>query len=131
MWWCMQVCFTANPEMDNHNVVFGCLANDSSYEVLASINKFGTEWGAPTEELRITECGVAFPLPKKVEEKLPPRTDEAKKKGGSKDAPPSSEAAASRASSSVPSVEAKKDKVKGAAAKKEQSAAGAAAGTKK
>ena len=58
-----QVVFTANPEMDGKNQVFGCLADEESYHTLSRINTFGTDHGMPTEEVRITDCGVAYPLP--------------------------------------------------------------------
>jgi cyclophilin family peptidyl-prolyl cis-trans isomerase len=58
-----QVCLTANPDLDNKYVVFGCLAEDESYNVLSAINRYATDSGRPTEELRIADCGVAFPLP--------------------------------------------------------------------
>ena len=81
---------------------FGCLTNDSSYEVLASINKFGTDWGAPTEELRIVDCGVAYPLPKK--EKPPPIVEKGDKGTKSKEG---------KGSGGSGSLEAKKEKTKG------------------
>lgn len=58
-----QVAFTANPDLNDKYVVFGCLAEDESYNVLSAINRYGTDSGMPTEELRIADCGVAFPLP--------------------------------------------------------------------
>lgn len=70
-----QVCFTCNPYLDDKHVVFGCLAEDESYDVLSSINRYGSDSGTPQEEIRIADCGVAFPLPlseaelKKQEEK--------------------------------------------------------------
>jgi len=64
-----QVTFTANPLLDDKYVVFGCLASDESYDVLSLINTFGSEGGAPTEEIRITACGICFPFPKTEKEK--------------------------------------------------------------
>ena len=60
-----QVCFTQNPDLDNKHVVFGCLANDESYEVLDRINSYGTSHGEPTEELRIVDCALIYPDPSK------------------------------------------------------------------
>ena len=59
-----QVCFTQNPDLDGSNVVFGCLASTDSYQCLENINMFGTAHGEPLEELRIVDCGVAYPDPK-------------------------------------------------------------------
>lgn len=64
-----QVTFQAIPEFDNKFVVFGCLADDESYRTLSRINTFGTDHGMPTEEVRITDCGVAYPYPVSAEEK--------------------------------------------------------------
>jgi hypothetical protein len=47
--------------MDGRNVVFGCLASRESYDVLAKINTYGTPWGEPKEEIRISDCGIAYP----------------------------------------------------------------------
>lgn len=58
-----QVSFTCNPDLDDKYVVFGCLAEDESYDVLSAINRYGSDSGMPTEDLRIADCGVAFPLP--------------------------------------------------------------------
>lgn len=55
-----QVCFTANADLDDKYVVFGCLASKESFRCLARINSFGSESGEPREELRIVDCGVAF-----------------------------------------------------------------------
>lgn len=55
-----QVCFTANTDLDDKYVVFGCLASKESFECLARINSFGSESGEPREEVRIVDCGVAF-----------------------------------------------------------------------
>jgi cyclophilin family peptidyl-prolyl cis-trans isomerase len=57
-----QVTFREMKEMDEKYVVFGCLVTDESFEVLHKINAFGTEWGEPTEELIISDCGVAYPF---------------------------------------------------------------------
>lgn len=61
-----QVCFTENADLDNKYVVFGCLANKESYDCLGRINSFGTDCGEPLEEIRISDCGVAFPEPKRI-----------------------------------------------------------------
>jgi len=58
-----QVCFTANVDLDERHVVFGCLASNASYACLERINGFGTPHGEPLEEIRITDCGLEFPDP--------------------------------------------------------------------
>ena len=63
-----QVCLTSLPELDEKYVVFGCLADDESYQTLSRLNTFGTDHGMPTEEVRITDCGVAYPFPVTKEE---------------------------------------------------------------
>jgi peptidylprolyl isomerase len=63
-----QVSMTTLPEFDEKYVVFGCLADDESYQTLGKINTFGTDHGAPTEEVRITDCGIAYPFPRTPEE---------------------------------------------------------------
>jgi peptidylprolyl isomerase len=55
-----QVTFTANRDMDERYVVFGCLCDADSFETLYVINSFGTGWGETTEELYISDCGIAF-----------------------------------------------------------------------
>jgi cyclophilin family peptidyl-prolyl cis-trans isomerase len=55
-----QVTFTSNRDMDDRYVVFGCLCDADSFETLYVINSFGTAWGETTEELYISDCGVAF-----------------------------------------------------------------------
>mmetsp|Transcript_16719 Transcript_16719/g.25114 ORF Transcript_16719/g.25114 Transcript_16719/m.25114 type:complete len:194 (+) Transcript_16719:219-800(+) len=57
-----QVTFAEIKDLDNRCVVFGCLCSEESFEVLHKINTFGTESGQPTEELTISDCGVAYPL---------------------------------------------------------------------
>jgi hypothetical protein len=52
------------PELDERNVVFGCLVNNESFACLDAINSFGTDSGEPLEEITITDCGIAFPLHK-------------------------------------------------------------------
>ena len=64
-----QVVFTALPDLDEKYVVFGCLADDESYNTLSRVNTFGTDHGMPTEEVRITDCGVAYPFPVTAEDK--------------------------------------------------------------
>ena len=64
-----QVTFTCLPELDEKYVVFGCLADEESYHTLSRINTFGTDHGMPTEEVRITDCGVAYPFPVSKEDK--------------------------------------------------------------
>lgn len=59
-----QVSFTCVPELDENYVVFGCLADEESYNTLSRLNVFGTDSGEPTEEVRVVECGLAYPLPK-------------------------------------------------------------------
>lgn len=57
-----QVTFRENRDMDERYVVFGCLVNEESMNVLHKINTFGTIDGEPLEELTISNCGVAYPL---------------------------------------------------------------------
>lgn len=58
-----QVSFTQNSDLDGTFVVFGCLCNDESYDCLENINMFGSSHGEPIEELRIVDCGIAYPNP--------------------------------------------------------------------
>lgn len=55
-----QMCFSHNKDLDNNHVVFGCLADDDSYEVLSLINQYGSDNGKPLKELYISDCGVTF-----------------------------------------------------------------------
>jgi cyclophilin family peptidyl-prolyl cis-trans isomerase len=55
-----QVVFTHAPDLDGHYVVFGCLASKESYATLTKINSFGTPWGETLEEIRISDCGIAY-----------------------------------------------------------------------
>jgi cyclophilin family peptidyl-prolyl cis-trans isomerase len=57
-----QVTMRENRDMDERYVVFGCIVNEESMDVLNKINNFGTIDGEPTEELIISDCGVAYPL---------------------------------------------------------------------
>ncbi len=57
-----QVVFTRNTDLDGKYVVFGCLCSPESYDTLGRINDFGTAHGEPLEELRIADCGIAYPL---------------------------------------------------------------------
>lgn len=59
-----QVTFTAQETLDEKCVVFGCLSTDESFKVLEEISYFGTKWGAPKEELTITDCDQVFPFKK-------------------------------------------------------------------
>jgi cyclophilin family peptidyl-prolyl cis-trans isomerase len=56
-----QMSFTHAPIMDGRNVVFGCLASKESYDTLTKINSYGTPWGETKEEIRISDCGIAYP----------------------------------------------------------------------
>lgn len=56
-----QVSFTQNSDLDGKYVVFGCLASPESFDCLSRINDYGTAHGAPLEELRIHNCGIAYP----------------------------------------------------------------------
>ena len=56
-----QVSFTQTVDLDDKYVVFGCLADKDSYETLSKINSYGTPWGEPKEEIRITDSGIAYP----------------------------------------------------------------------
>eukprot|EP01031_Cornospumella_fuschlensis_P033071 gene33071-40005_t len=55
-----QVTYRRIPELDDHYVVFGCIADDESYQVLKEINKLGSKGGEPLEEVTICDCGVAY-----------------------------------------------------------------------
>jgi hypothetical protein len=54
------VSITEQPDLDGRYVVFGCLASDESFKTLSKINTFGTPWGEPTEQVRISDCGIAY-----------------------------------------------------------------------
>lgn len=54
------VTFSRAQKLDESCVVFGCLANQESYDTLMKINEFGTATGEPLEEVRVVDCGVAF-----------------------------------------------------------------------
>ena len=56
-----QMSFTHTPDLDGRYVVFGCLASQESYQTLSKLNSYGTPWGEPKEEIRITDCGIAYP----------------------------------------------------------------------
>ena len=58
-----QVTFCRNEDLDERYVVFGCICDDKSMEVLSKINLYGTEAGGPTEVLYISDCGVSYPIP--------------------------------------------------------------------
>lgn len=58
-----QVCFCRNEDMDEKYVVFGCICDEHSLEVLSKINLYGTETGTPLEPLYISDCGIAYPVP--------------------------------------------------------------------
>lgn len=55
-----QVVFAHTPTLDERCVVFGCLANDESYDILLKINALGSDTGKVAEEIRISDCGLAF-----------------------------------------------------------------------
>jgi hypothetical protein len=57
-----QVTFRQNENLDEKHVVFGSLANDSSYEVLGIINEYGSSAGSTSSEIIISDCGVAYPF---------------------------------------------------------------------
>ena len=56
-----QISSKQTPDLDGRYVLFGCLASKGSYETLTKINQYGTPWGEPKEEIRITDCGIAYP----------------------------------------------------------------------
>lgn len=68
-----QVVFRPNAELDDRHVVFGCLASDASYDVLGVVNAFGSASGEPLEDIRITDCGLAYPLPRAPKALAPPK----------------------------------------------------------
>ena len=57
-----QVTFARVRDLDGKYVVFGCLASQDSYDCLGRINDFGTAHGEPLEELRVVDCGIAYPF---------------------------------------------------------------------
>ncbi len=44
-------------------MVFGCVCDERSLEVLSKINLYGSETGEPIEPLFISDCGIAYPVP--------------------------------------------------------------------
>lgn len=54
------VTFSRAQKLDEKCVVFGCLANQDSFEVLMRINEFGSTTGEPLEEVRVSDCGIAY-----------------------------------------------------------------------
>lgn len=58
-----QVSFCRNEDLDEKYVVFGCVCDERSLDVLSKINLYGTETGEPIEGLYISDCGVAYPVP--------------------------------------------------------------------
>lgn len=54
------VTFSRQQKLDEKCVVFGCLANQESFDILMKINEFGTTTGEPLEEIRIIDCGIAY-----------------------------------------------------------------------
>jgi cyclophilin family peptidyl-prolyl cis-trans isomerase len=56
-----QVTFARVRDLDGKYVCFGCLASQESYDCLGRINDFGTAHGEPLEELRLVDCGIAYP----------------------------------------------------------------------
>ncbi|CAM9800669.1 unnamed protein product [Chrysoparadoxa australica] len=49
------------PWMDNINLVFGCLCNLESFELLSKIEACGTPHGKPSQLIQVTDCGQLFP----------------------------------------------------------------------
>ena len=60
-----QVTFTECPELDDRHVVFGCIADIESKACLNRINLLGTPSGEPLEDVRISDCGIAYPTANK------------------------------------------------------------------
>lgn len=56
-----QVTFASFPDLDDTHVVFGCFASNESFETLSRIGYYGSTTGLPIEEIRIHECGLAYP----------------------------------------------------------------------
>eukprot|EP01039_Chlorochromonas_danica_P001283 gene1283-1401_t len=55
-----QVTFRKMPDLDEQYVVFGCLADKQSFEVLRLINRLGSASGEPLEQVSISDCGIAY-----------------------------------------------------------------------
>lgn len=64
-----QVTFTECVDLDDRHVVFGCIADKDSLAVLNRIDNYGSRSGEPIEDIRIVDCGVAYPLPMKKKER--------------------------------------------------------------
>ena len=57
-----QVTFMELPELDERHVVFGCIAEiRESVPCLIRIDMLGTPSGEPLEDIRIADCGIAYP----------------------------------------------------------------------
>jgi peptidylprolyl isomerase len=55
-----QVTFCRYPDFDEQYVVFGCMVDDQSFQVLREINRLGIATGEPQEEVSISDSGIAF-----------------------------------------------------------------------
>ena len=94
-----QVCFSNNPDLDNVQVVFGCLgdiftthfliftqltisltAHKDDFKILEKISSYSSESGLPTEHLYIGDCGLAYPDPHTHFKKLEKLAEKAKKR---------------------------------------------------
>mmetsp|Transcript_10031 Transcript_10031/g.10136 ORF Transcript_10031/g.10136 Transcript_10031/m.10136 type:complete len:213 (+) Transcript_10031:70-708(+) len=58
-----QITLIENQNMDDRYVVFGYLVGEESFETLQAVNACGTDYGAPKEEIIVSDCGVTFPKP--------------------------------------------------------------------
>lgn len=55
-----QVTFNRLPEFDERYVVFGCLADEESFQVLREVNRLGSATGETLETVFISDSGIAY-----------------------------------------------------------------------
>ena len=65
-----QVCFSEAPELDNAYVVIGSIVTKECFKTLDAISRFSSQTGVPTEDLFITDCGIAYPDPNRYFDKM-------------------------------------------------------------
>ena len=53
--------FAAKPEWDERHVVFGVLRNRESLRTLFAIDQVGSQFGKPSQEVIISDCGQLWP----------------------------------------------------------------------
>ncbi|KAG1694346.1 hypothetical protein DVH05_005038 [Phytophthora capsici] len=54
--------FSPQPSLDGKHVVFGCLMDSESYEVLEQINAVATDRGDPKQPVKISKTGQLYPV---------------------------------------------------------------------